>query len=103
MAVRRASHSGPQFCRDDGDGRGASPAVVAQKSFDDSLVRLHQRCWPKLSTQRALDHDGPARLRTKRKRLTSLWAASVFGAGCRTWTRHPLITSPARFSIISKT
>jgi len=53
MAVRRASDSGPQFCGDDGDGRGASPAVVAQKSFDDSLVRLHQRCWPMLSTQRA--------------------------------------------------
>jgi len=77
MAVRRASDSGPQFCGDDGDGRGASPAVVAQKSFDDSLVRLHQRCRPMSSTQLAPDYDAPARLQSKEKRLTLLRAASV--------------------------
>lgn len=80
MAVRRASDSGPQFCRDDGDGRGASPAVVAQKSFDDSLVRLHQRCRPMLSTQRAAGSRWACKIANQKK--TAHIAVSRFGIWC---------------------
>ncbi|BEV17372.1 hypothetical protein HBDW_41600 [Herbaspirillum sp. DW155] len=72
------SDSGPQDCRGDGDDRGAGLSVVAQKSFDDSLVPLHQRFLPVLSTllilrrmSGSMQTDSP-NCRAKEKRLTSL-------------------------------